>query len=329
MTSTTTIAERATSRRHITLGIQGALLAGGLVLLALLVRSAGPQRVYVVLRDARELFPLVAALEVGIATADIFAARSLLGESSNTVVASAWWRSTVSAYAAMVLLPAGRAAGEAARAIELSRSIGAGRATATASHLQACALLANAAASIVCGIAVMSSSGGGLLASALLVNAIVCGSFGSALLAIARNANVAAWLRKRFHRFLRAQPSPTLPRGREVRNAVAICFIGRAIQTLQYGVIVRAVGGALGATAAMTALGIHLVGAAVGDLIPNQMGAMEGTYRAFASALGFAGAPARALSIALMARATQLVLAMVCLIALPMISRQQRTAVAP
>jgi hypothetical protein len=329
MTSTTAIAASATTRRHLTFALQVVLAIAGLILLAVLVRNVGLQRVLGVLHDARTLFPLVAALEVCIAIADVFAAGTLLGKSSRAVVASAWLRSTLSAYAATILLPAGRAAGEAARAIVLSRSVGAARATAACSHLQSCALLANAAMSIICALAVIGSQAGGLLAGALLVNALACGSLGAGLLAISRNAKVAEWLRKRFHRFVRAEPLQTLPSATDVRNAVAFCFTGRAIQAIQYGVIVRAVGGSFGANAATTALGIHLVGAAVGDLIPNQMGATEGAYRAFASALGFAAEPARALSIALMARATQLVLALACLVASPVIARQPRATGAP
>ncbi len=328
MTSTTAIAANATHRRHLTLAVQGILLIAGLVLLALLIRNAGPRRVLGVLRNARALFPLVAAFEICIALADVLAARALLGKSSALVATRDWVRSTLNAYAATILLPAGRAAGETARAIVLSRSVGAARATSTCSHLQSCALLANAGASIVCTLVVTVSQGGRLLPGALLVNALVCGSLGTVLLAVSRNAKVAGWMRSRFHRLVRAEPSRTLPNGNEVRTAFAFCFIGRAIQALQYGVIVRAVGGTFGVGAAATALGIHLVGAAIGDLIPNQMGATEGAYRTFASALGFAIEPARALSIALMARATQLVLALVCLVASPIVDRQPRATCA-
>jgi hypothetical protein len=329
MTSTTAIAASATARRHLTFALQVVLIIAGFVLVAALVRNVGLQRVLGVLRDARTLFPVVAALEVCIAIADVFAAAMLLGKSRPAVITSAWLRSTLSAYAATILLPAGRAAGEAARAIILSRSVGAARATAACSHLQSCALLANAAMSMVCGLVVIGSDAGGLLAVALLVNGLVCGSLGAGLLAISRSGKVAAWLRKRFHRFVRAEPSQTLPSAGEVRNAVAFCFTGRAIQAIQYGVIVRAVGGSFGANAAMTALGIHLVGAAIGDLIPNQLGATEGAYRAFASTLGFATEPARALSIALMARTTQLLLALFSLVASPLVARQPRASGAP
>jgi hypothetical protein len=306
--------------------LKGILVIGGLLLVALLIRNAGPRRVVGVLRDARALFPLVAAFEICIAIADVFAAYALLGKSSSAVVMRNWARSTLNAYATTILLPAGRAAGEVARAIALSRSVGAARATSACSHLQSCALLANAGASIVCSLVVIGSHAGRLLSAALLVNALVCGSLGTALLATSRNAKVGAWMRSRLQRFIRAEPLQSLPSGDEVRTAIAFCFVGRAIQAVQYGVIVRAVGGTFGAGAATTALGIHLVGAAIGDLIPNQMGATEGAYRAFASALGFALEPARALSIALMARATQLVLALACLVTSPMIDRQPRTS---
>ncbi|HLK36914.1 MAG TPA: hypothetical protein VKU41_09215, partial [Polyangiaceae bacterium] len=55
-----------------------------------------------------------------------------------------------------------------------------------------------------------------------------------------------------------------------------------------------------------------LVGATAGDVLPNQVGVVDGAYRAFAGALGLSAAPARALSIALVARTAQLVVAGTC-----------------
>ncbi len=89
--------------------------------------------------------------------------------------------------------------------------------------------------------------------------------------------------------------------------------LGRAAQTAEYGVILLAVGGVLTPVSALVVQGIHLVGAAIGDFIPGQLGAVEGAYRAFASTLGFGADPARALSIALVARIAQIGLATLCL----------------
>jgi hypothetical protein len=49
-------------------------------------------------------------------------------------------------------------------------------------------------------------------------------------------------------------------------------------------------------------------------MLPNQLGATDGAYRAFATDLGFAGDPARALSIAFVVRIAQLTLAAICVV---------------
>jgi hypothetical protein len=76
-----------------------------------------------------------------------------------------------------------------------------------------------------------------------------------------------------------------------------------------------AIGGSPTLRGALTAHGIHLVGATLGDLLPNQLGVVDGAYRAFAPMLGLGHAPERALSIAFVAHTAQLTLASVCVVA--------------
>jgi hypothetical protein len=92
-------------------------------------------------------------------------------------------------------------------------------------------------------------------------------------------------------------------------GALAWALAGRLLQTVQYGVLLAAVGGSASVSAAFIAEAIHLVGAGLGDLVPNAVGITEGAYRLFADVLGLAETPARAIGIALLARLVQLVLA--------------------
>ena len=108
-----------------------------------------------------------------------------------------------------------------------------------------------------------------------------------------------------------------------------LCALGRAVQLVQYGVIVRAVGGRAAPDAAFTAQGVHLVAATIGDVVPNQMGATEGAYRVFADTLGFADAPARALSIALVVRIAQVSLAALGFVVAMVTPRQPPAEEAP
>jgi hypothetical protein len=100
--------------------------------------------------------------------------------------------------------------------------------------------------------------------------------------------------------------------------------LGRTLQALQYGLMLVAVGGSLTVVSALVSQAIHLVGAGVGDFVPNQVGITEGAYRIFAPALGLEDDPARAIGIALIARACQFLLAGVCLGASSLWSAQTR-----
>jgi uncharacterized membrane protein YbhN (UPF0104 family) len=95
-------------------------------------------------------------------------------------------------------------------------------------------------------------------------------------------------------------------------------------EAMQYGVVLHAIGGHATPFTALAAQGIHLVGASVGDLVPNQMGVTEGAYRLFTSALGVTAA--RALSIALIIRIVQLSLTGLCFVVAGAMVREPRSA---
>jgi hypothetical protein len=85
--------------------------------------------------------------------------------------------------------------------------------------------------------------------------------------------------------------------------------LGRAVQAVQYGVALHAVGGVASPDAALITQGVDIIGATVGALVPNQMGATECAYDVFARAVGLGSEPARAVSIALLVRTAQVALA--------------------
>jgi hypothetical protein len=224
------------------------------------------------------------------------------------------------AYAMMSLLPAGRAAGEFTRAALFSKHLGTPRAATTSACLQAAYLAANGVLSAAGFIAVATGFGAAsplalLLAGNVLFQAAVAGG----VLAILRDARLGRWLDRLRLRFVpgavRHPPLDAEERRRVPWRAAAICTAGRAVQVVQYGVILYAVGGALTVGNTFIAHGIHLVGATLGDMLPNQLGATDGAYRAFAGTLGFADDPARALSIAFLVRIAQLTTTVACVLA--------------
>jgi hypothetical protein len=303
------------------------LAAAGLVLLAYLVRGAGAERVVRVLFEARSWLPAILALEIVQLTCDVVALHSLLPE-PRRIPASTWVRSSAVAYAMMILLPAGRAAGEVARATLVANHVGtAAAATASAklqgSYLCALAVASGAACAVVCASFGLRTSLGLLLGG----NALMMVVFAGSLFAVLWDARVGRWITRLRRRFGATAPVSLqdATARRFPMRAVWVCTAGRTAQLLQYGVLLGAVGGVPSVHGAFVAHGIHLVGATLGDAVPNQLGVVDGTYRTFAPALGFAEDPARALSIAFLAHAAQLALAGVCVVIAALTRRGEPT----
>jgi uncharacterized membrane protein YbhN (UPF0104 family) len=300
------------------------LFGGGLALTAWLINSAGLERVLEAVREAGPWLPAVLLLEIGIVATDMFAARALLGDAMTSVPPTTWLRSAMLAYASTVVLPAGRAAGEAVRTTTLAPAIGFGRATGVCSRLQACVLASNAGISFVIAAVVFSRHASNVLALALLGNAVGCSVLSVVVFTAARSERVAKWLKARFKGLAQSRDVVPLASGAAGdARAIAACLVGRILEASQYGVVLHAIGGRATPASALTAQGIHLVGAAAGDLVPNQMGITEGAYRLFTQALELGAA--RALSIALVVRIVQLTLTGACFVLAAAMLRQPRS----
>lgn len=291
------------------------LLILGLGAIVLLVRDAGPRAVLDTLLGAGVWLPVVLALEIAWLAMDVVALRVLFGPPAKRVPMTVWIRSAMLAYGIMILLPGGRAGGEVARAASLAPYVGGARSAAVGTRLQAVTLLANTLISIPCFIAVWWGGPGSALAWMVLVNAAVTGLIGGAIIFATRKASIGGWLGKRI-RALAAHGQnfdEALRDATPWSPAIAATTFGRMLQALQYGVLLVSVGGTLTVVSALVSQAIHLVGAGLGDFVPNQVGVTEGAYRIFAPALGLADDPARAIGIALVARACQFLVAGVCL----------------
>lgn len=312
---------------------RAACVVVGLALGIYLVQGAGLARVAEVLRAAGVWIPVLVAIELAVIAVDLLAARALLlrhpvdGEPEPAFLRpptfATWLRSSALANACSVFLPAGRAAGEGARAATLAPAYGTARVVAAFARLQVCSLAGTAAASLVlAALVAWLVPGPSVLAPLLLGNALVCAALAGGIFVVARNRRLAAWLGRLRARFSSTQRDAraekplvdAAPSRAATVRALAFCTLGRTIQAVQYGVAVLAVGGVFTLRSAVTADGIHLVGASVGDLMPNQVGAMEAAYAWFAEPLGFADAPARALSIAVVMHGVQVGVALVGLV---------------
>jgi lysylphosphatidylglycerol synthase-like protein len=293
------------------------LALAGLTVVAVLLRSAGPGRVFHVLRGAGPWMPWIGALELVQVLSDIVALRLILGDLAARIPYATWIRSSAVSYAMMVLLPAGRAAGEVARGALFAKHIGVTSATSCATQLQASYVSAIGVLSFVEFWTVASLPGPrSSLALLLAINAAITVVGAAALVAILWDARVGRWLAALRSRVSRAkEPASLAPLARRIPwPAACACTVGRSAQAAQYALILSAVGGIATVRSALVVHGVHLVGATLGDAVPGQLGVLDGIYRAFAAVIGFASEPERALSIAFVAHATQLVLAAVCVV---------------
>jgi hypothetical protein len=291
------------------------LLASGIALAVYCVWSVGAESVASVVRRAGQWLPVIAALELGIVVTDLLGLRALLGGASRDVSVPTWTRAMALAYGVGVVMPGGRAAGEAARAATLASDVTVASAGRASARMQVSALAGNAIASAILAPSVVHTST--TLAWALASNAVLCGGLAGALILLVRSRRFASLLRRVLRPLLGARAeerahAPPSDRTTSATSATSLAVavlmssLGRVVQTLQYGVAVHAVGGQPTVAHAAVAEGIHLVGATVGDALPNQIGATESAYKLFASSLQLDAA--RALSIALVVRFVQLVL---------------------
>lgn len=295
------------------------LLGAGVIAVSLLVYKTGARKVLDVLVGAGPLLPIIFFLEGLWISMDLFAIRSMLGEHGKKAPWSAYVRSELVAFPIMVFLPVGRPGGEIARATLLAPHVGSVRAGAAAARINGVSLFANALVSIPCFLVIAASFGlGDQLSIGTLLNAGGTAFLGLGILLVTRHAKVGGFLGKRFRSMVHWGPAfdealremPAVPYG-----AIGWCLLGRLIQTAQYALILHAVGGSLTWSLGFVSQGIHLVGAALGDVVPNQVGFHEGAFAFFAGKIGLADHPERALSIALIGRIGQFVIAALCLAA--------------
>lgn len=306
--------------------LRAALLALGLGLVGYFVWSTGPGNVALALSEAGRWLPLLAVFEVLVAFTDVGAIAALLGPAAADVPIRSWLRSSAISYTCLALMPAGRTASEAARATVLSPHVGSPRAVTAGAQLQAAALVADAMISLLCAAVLVPFAARARGLPLMLVgNAVLVGAGGVTLLVLARNERVAAAVGRRFPRLVAGLAAGE---GRPHTWGGKAClwsFAGRALQVLEFGVAVVAVGGLLSLPSASAAFGVHAVSATVGVAVPNQLGVADGAYVLYADILGFGAAPARALAAMLTVRVTQVGLALLGML-VPMLLRPTRVS---
>lgn len=280
------------------------MVSGGVGGVTFIVRHLGVAQVLGALAAGASRFPLVLGLELVVMACTLLALRSLYGEAAAALPWAQLARAGLIGYAVMGLVPAGRAVAEVARASMMARFVGTRRAANAAFQMQAVALLANAATSALATLAMWYALGPSLMTAAIAGNCAVTLALGSAILYIGRRPGVDGWVARHLAPPSERHHQPTELDLPALRRALLWEGLGRLAQLLQNGVLVWAVGGAFGVLPALASEAVHLVGVALGELMPAQLGFTEANFTLSAQAIGLP--PARAVAIALLAHLAQL-----------------------
>ncbi|MGC4123024.1 MAG: hypothetical protein QM765_52325 [Myxococcales bacterium] len=293
------------------------LLVGGIATVAALVYHVGPAELWSVLAWSWPIVPAVVVLDLAWFSLEGVALLLFYGPARKNIPMRVWIHALTTHYSTMVVLPVGRVGAEAVRATMLAPYVGGAKTAAGAAQMQVMVLIANAVLCVPSFIAAASLGGWkGSLAVLVIVNFFANGGLGVALQLFLRKVKVGGWLGQKFASMvqwgpeldaeLRSQPAvPVLP--------ALLCVAGRSLQALEYGLVLATVANtSLTFAGTFIAEGIHIGAAALGDMVPNQVGVAEGMYRVFADSLGLAAHPERALAIALVVRVANFLAAGLC-----------------
>lgn len=277
----------------------------GVGLLVSVVRHVGTDVLVPLLEAALPWMPLALLLEAARIGCDAVASALALGPAWRRIGAWRMFLAHVAGHGVMNLMPGGRGAAELVKAGLFYEVLGVSEAGALGTTNQANVLIASAIFSLPCALAAWASSADPTLTLAIVLHAVVLFASGVGLRVMVESPFVERFVRRRlprmaegFERYQKvSRAGPRVGAG-----PVTWMMLGRGAQTLQYAILAHAVGITIGPVLALTVQGTNLVAAAVGVLVPGQVGSAEGVFMLAAEALGTT--PARATSIALLAHAS-------------------------
>lgn len=289
--------------------LRAAFGVAGVIVVVLLVRSAGKEALTEALLPTLPWLPALLALDLLRIGADAHATLLVYGERGAALPRARLLRAQLVANAVTYLAPAGRTAAEATKAAMLARFTSWPEATAAAAMMQALALFGGAVISIPCVIAAGTILGPTDRIT-LFILAQGLGVFGTGLAVrfASRSRGLTSFLGRKIRRveagadeFQRTSAeSKLIPLG-----PLASVTVGRAFQVAQYAILAHAVGVDVTLGRALLAQGVNMVALAVGVLVPGQLGATDGAFALAADALHTT--MPRALAIALVAHVLQVI----------------------
>lgn len=295
-------ADRSTQRRAwIAIALRVGLAIFGLVVIGVLVHRIGAEDIWAALLRTAPVLPIAFALDGVRIGCDALSTRLLLGERGRAIP---WWTlyaGHVVGHGVMNVFPAGRSASEATKAALFHRYVGAAEAVAMGASNQANTLFSSAVFSLPCAVAAFTVMSDPTWAGAILVHFVVLFVAGVGMRVAATNRTVEAFFARRFPR-VGAHLTRFAERSRETPivawGPVGAMALGRVAQTIEYGILGYAVGISMGPLEALMLQGVNLVAAAVGVLMPGQLGSSEAIFALAADALGTEQANAATIAMA-------------------------------
>jgi len=180
-------------------------------------------------------------------------------------------------------------------------------------QMQGIVLLSTAVITVPVLVATVAMLGPGAAAGLLLANGVVAGAIGTSILVIrerARLGRLLGGLIKRLEGFGLAFDAVIGASRADLARSLAWESLGRVAQVVQCGVALAAIGEQAGLGRVLVTRGALILGSAVGDFIPGQLGATEAMMVVGAGALALTAATAATL--ALLIHAAQILLGLLC-----------------
>lgn len=281
------------------------LIGSGAVVL--LVHAAGSEAVRGSLMQAAPFIPLLILLEGGRIVCEAICTYIIIADARASVPWRTLLRASLLSYSVCVIAPIGRPLGEAVRANMIEPFTGSDRALIAATANQTLTLVASAVLAAAAAVWVVISRPNNLLTWALVGYALTACGVALAIQTVARWRGFVEWVIGVVPRYRRAVAGFYRSAKRAAYlpiRPLLVMVVGRLFQATQFGVLGSALGFGFDLDAILIGQGVNLIGGALGDWIPAQVGSIDAAFAMAASHIGIPTAVG--VSIAVMIHCVQL-----------------------
>lgn len=285
----------------------GVLLAViGVLAILWLVREAGTEALAASMDRLLPWVPLLLLLEGGRIGLELLATRAVLGPHARSVPGRALLRAQLVGNSVVMSTPLGRPAGEAVKALMLAPHVGTGRGFAVGVVGQSLTLVVNGTLALAgwagasFALSARADDGGAELVTAMAAMGAVTLGLGLGVQLAARSVAVSRAVGRieRARIFIQRFRDASAELSLVPTRPLLLMFASRGLQVAQFALLLYVFGTQLGLQVVLVAQGIYLVGAAAGDLVPAQLGVIDGAFALAAPLLGVSVATGIAIALA-------------------------------